>query len=199
MLDSAKILSAKQGLAATSIEDIAATAGYTRGAFYSNFSDKQDLFIDLLRRDQEITLGEFAALLRSDSPIEQTNFGMRELYCAYCRSTEGFMSWTEARMLGTRDTKFRAKLSKLLTNKRDRVSELISSFYQSIGSPPPLAPQIMALGLMSLIEGVKLFELSSPSDMTAQAADFILALFMDSIIMFGTSGSVKGSAAIPLA
>jgi len=44
-------------LSAASVEDIAEAAGYTRGAFYSNFSSKGDLFIELLRRDVP-TLGE---------------------------------------------------------------------------------------------------------------------------------------------
>jgi len=35
---------------------------------------------------------------------------------------------------------------------------------------------------MSVIEGVKLFELSSPTEMTAQLAQSILTLFVDSVI-----------------
>ncbi len=49
LLDAAQKLIAKKGLSAASVEDIAEAAGYTRGAFYSNFSSKGDLFIELLR------------------------------------------------------------------------------------------------------------------------------------------------------
>ena len=42
---------AKKGLNGASVEDIAAHAGYTRGAFHSNFRSKADLFIELLKRD----------------------------------------------------------------------------------------------------------------------------------------------------
>ena len=38
------------------------------------------------------------------------------------------------------------------------------------------------MGLMSLVEGVKLFRLSSPHEMTDQAAESILTLFIDSLI-----------------
>ena len=55
LLEAAQKLIAKKGLSAASVEDIAAAAGYTRGAFYSNFSSKGDLFIELLRRDHEKT------------------------------------------------------------------------------------------------------------------------------------------------
>src|ERR1700743_3553905 len=51
LLDAAQRLIARKGLSAASVENITAAAGYTRGAFYSNFDSKDDLFIELLRRD----------------------------------------------------------------------------------------------------------------------------------------------------
>jgi hypothetical protein len=40
----------------------------------------------------------------------------------------------------------------------------------------------MAMGFMSLVEGVKLSMLSSPTDMTPEAAESVLTLFVDSIM-----------------
>ena len=40
----------KKGFVAASVEDIAASAGYTRGAFYSNFGSKSALFPTLAVR-----------------------------------------------------------------------------------------------------------------------------------------------------
>ena len=37
LLDAAQTIFMKKGYVATSVEDIAEAAGYTRGAFYSNF------------------------------------------------------------------------------------------------------------------------------------------------------------------
>jgi AcrR family transcriptional regulator len=53
LLDAAAVIIAKKGLAAASVENIAERAGYTRGAFYSNFDSKIDLFIELLKRDHD--------------------------------------------------------------------------------------------------------------------------------------------------
>lgn len=41
LLDAAASSIAKRGLAATSVDEIATQAGYTRGAFYSNFKSKR--------------------------------------------------------------------------------------------------------------------------------------------------------------
>jgi AcrR family transcriptional regulator len=53
LLDAAMELFAEQGYGATSIPDICARAGLTKGAFYSNFPNKDGLFLALLDRSWE--------------------------------------------------------------------------------------------------------------------------------------------------
>jgi AcrR family transcriptional regulator len=53
LLEAARKTFVKKGLAATSVDNIAEAAGYTRGAFYSNFDGKPELLLELLRRDHE--------------------------------------------------------------------------------------------------------------------------------------------------
>ena len=53
LLDAALELFAEQGFGATSIPDICARAGLTKGAFYSNFANKDSLFLALLDRSWE--------------------------------------------------------------------------------------------------------------------------------------------------
>ena len=50
LLDAAMELFAEQGYGATSIPDICTRAGLTKGAFYSNFANKDALFLALLDR-----------------------------------------------------------------------------------------------------------------------------------------------------
>jgi AcrR family transcriptional regulator len=53
LLDAAMGLFAEQGYGATSIPDICTRAGLTKGAFYSNFANKDALFLALLDRSWE--------------------------------------------------------------------------------------------------------------------------------------------------
>ncbi len=53
LLDAALELFAEQGYGATSIPDICTHAGLTKGAFYSNFANKDALFLALLDRSWE--------------------------------------------------------------------------------------------------------------------------------------------------
>jgi AcrR family transcriptional regulator len=59
LLAAAQRLFDDKGFAATSITDIAEAAGYTTGAVYSNFANKDDLFLAVLER--QVTI-EMAAL-----------------------------------------------------------------------------------------------------------------------------------------
>jgi AcrR family transcriptional regulator len=182
LLDAAEKLIAHVGLEAASVEDICAAAGYTRGAFYSNFGSKEDLFIELLRRDHLQRAAEFAALQDDAQSLEALEARLVEMYSTLYRDNECFMNWSEARLLAVRDARFRTKFNALLAEKRAQIGELISYLYRRMGVAPPVAPEAMAFGFMSLAEGVKLAMLSSPADVSPEAIESVLALFLRSII-----------------
>lgn len=48
LLDAAADLFAERGIGATSVEDVAVAAGFTKGAIYSNFASKDELILDLI-------------------------------------------------------------------------------------------------------------------------------------------------------
>lgn len=49
LLDAAARVFVRRGFQGSSVEEISADAGYTRGAFYSNFSSKDEVLVELLR------------------------------------------------------------------------------------------------------------------------------------------------------
>src|SRR5919197_4909016 len=63
LLDAAAVVFARRGFHGASLEEIADTAGFTRGAIYKNFADKEDLLLAVWDRVNERTLREFDELL----------------------------------------------------------------------------------------------------------------------------------------
>lgn len=53
VLDAARDVFAERGVFGGTVEEICARAGFTRGAFYSNFADKADVLRALMVREQE--------------------------------------------------------------------------------------------------------------------------------------------------
>lgn len=51
LVDAARRIFARDGFELARLEDIAAAAGKTRGAFYTNFKDKEDVFFALFEED----------------------------------------------------------------------------------------------------------------------------------------------------
>jgi AcrR family transcriptional regulator len=182
LLDAAQKLIARKGLDAASVENIAAAAGYSRGAFYSNFESKDDLFIELLRRDHQKATEQFNELRTAGLPVDDVQIRARDLYAHMFRDNESFMNWTEARMMAARDIKFRVKLDALMAEKRAQVAAFIQYFYDLISVTPPMAPEKMAMGFMSLAEGVRLFMMSSPAEMTTPTAESLLSMFIESVM-----------------
>src|SRR5271163_2355258 len=63
---------ARDGYEAARLEDIAAHAGYTRGAFYANFESKEDIFFALLEQWVRERIDSVIAALRKHSdPAEK--------------------------------------------------------------------------------------------------------------------------------
>ena len=182
LLEAARKLIARRGLSETTLEEIAEEAGYTRGAFYSNFCSKGDLFRELLRRDLEATNAQLRGLRDDSLPLELLQQRIREVCCRLYRNEESFMNWTEARMLAARDGRFRAKLDALLAQRRADLAESIDYVYRRLGVAPPLAATAVAMGVNSLLEGVKLNMLSSPGGVTSEEAESVLKLFVESLM-----------------
>jgi AcrR family transcriptional regulator len=74
LLEAALDLFAEQGYGSTSIPEICARAGLTKGAFYSNFASKDDLFLTLLDTNWQ----RQAARIRSALPSELEAEGVGE-------------------------------------------------------------------------------------------------------------------------
>ena len=63
LLDAAALVFARRGFHGASLEEIAETAGFTRGAIYKHFADKEDLLFAVWDRFNDRTLREFSQLL----------------------------------------------------------------------------------------------------------------------------------------
>ena len=71
LLLAAEKIFARDGFEAARLEDIAALAGYTRGAFYANFQSKEDIFFALLERWFAQRIAEVNALIaRQETPAK---------------------------------------------------------------------------------------------------------------------------------
>ena len=65
LVDAAERLFIRQGFHPTSVDAVAAEAGYTKGAVYSNFASKEELFLAVYERRVDARVAEMEALLET--------------------------------------------------------------------------------------------------------------------------------------
>ena len=65
LLDAAEEVFARRGYAGAALEDIADAAGYTRGAIYSHFGAKEELFLAVIERHLQRLLTSFEDVISS--------------------------------------------------------------------------------------------------------------------------------------
>src|SRR5260221_4643509 len=75
LLEAATLVFSRHGFDAASVEEIAEEAGYSKGAVYSNFASKEELFLTLLDRHLEAELrsvtAQFAQKSNHESSVAQ--------------------------------------------------------------------------------------------------------------------------------
>jgi AcrR family transcriptional regulator len=77
LLDAAEEVFTAKGFEGASLDEIADTAGYTRGAIYKHFSDKADLFLQMNSRFNERVFAGFQDVI--DAGIPTREFDVAEI------------------------------------------------------------------------------------------------------------------------
>src|SRR5258707_3844206 len=165
----------EQGIGGASIETIAAAAGFTRGAFYSNFDSKDELIIAMLEDHvaQSITrmhellarhrnLADFIDALKKMDRSQQDPLGRSPLL------------HMEMILFVARAEKRRPELAKRLRARRKLVTDIVETTLKNSGKSGSLNPTWTGPILLALEDGFRLHRLIDPE--TTPADSFLHAI-----------------------
>ncbi|CAB3647689.1 MULTISPECIES: TetR/AcrR family transcriptional regulator [Achromobacter] len=182
LLDAAQSIFLAKGFVAASVEDIAEQAGYTRGAFYSNFTSKSELFLQLLRRDHESVMSDMRAIFEDGESRPQMEARVLEYYSTHYRENDCFLLWMEGKLQAARDPDFRAGFVACMRELREATTEYIRQFSARVGTPLRMPPEQMALGLLALSDGMQFSYAFDPQAVTPEMTEAVLAGFFRSVV-----------------
>ena len=182
LLDAAQSIFLAKGFVAASVEDIAELAGYTRGAFYSNFASKSELFLQLLKRDHENVMGDMRAIFEGGETREQMEESVLRYYSSHFRENECFLLWMEAKLQAARDPEFRVGFIACMGELREATTEYIRQFSQLVGTPLPLPARELAIGLLALSDGMQFSFAFDPQGVPAETTEAVLAGFFRRVV-----------------
>ena len=157
LLDSARAAFGQKGFASATIDEIAEGAGFSRGAFYSNFSTKEDLAVVLMGQQMELDVARIARVAEAaNGPAESLTERLREAFPATEKITDWELLRLEMLMLAQRNPDFAAKCQELYKPQRQRVAWAIRQLFTRIGRAPPASDDMLAYLIMSLRLGAAL-------------------------------------------
>ena len=156
---------ARRGLARASLEEVAETAGYTKGAVYANFASKEELFLAMLDERFGERLEEIERRLTSgDDPHAQA----RRVGTDFTRYLAATREWArlffEFAVHAARDEAFRAQLTARYRALRERIAAALQRRMDELGieSPQPVAD--LALMTFAMANGVALEAMLEPEE-----------------------------------
>jgi len=144
------------GFEAAPIDVIAEEAGFSRGAFYSNFESKDELFVELLGRhlDAEIeTLGRSLERIGSAAdlaPAIERRYQILGGDSSWCLLT------TEFQLYAMRGGSKAAEFADIYERYRQRLGELIAGHFDRLGIRSDLTPYEFGVSQIALSHGLAL-------------------------------------------
>lgn len=131
LLAAARQIFARDGFEACRIEDIAAAAGHTRGAFYANFKAKEELFFALLYEEAEKHSRQIRAALRGCETVGERWAAVREHFVNCMADRNWGMLMLEFKLFAVRHPRLRLKLAS--THRRIRASMKLDDIQELLG------------------------------------------------------------------
>jgi AcrR family transcriptional regulator len=122
LLGSARAIFARDGVEHARVEDIAAKAGKTRGAFYDNFKDKEDVFFAIFEEIIDRDMAELGPLLVGLSTVEQRVEALAEYLSELSKDRERVLLNLEFKLYAIRHPRKRKRLAALHRAMRLRSS-----------------------------------------------------------------------------
>ncbi len=182
LLDAAQELVAKKGIDATSLEEVAETAGYSRGAFYSNFHDKEELICAVLERVIDRSIEEMQKVFSQDLPLAERLELIRSYYIKVGCDLEGCTFFMSMQLYALRNEAVRPRIAELLRVNRGAVAEHVRRVFAELGKEPPAPPEVVAFSLIAQSQGLAISRMVDPDSMKLDQFQQALGIFFDQLI-----------------
>ncbi|MET3916937.1 AcrR family transcriptional regulator [Variovorax sp. OAS795] len=156
LVESARRLVALRGLYAASVRDIAADAGYSQGAFYSNFASKEALLLEVLKLHKDDEARRVAAIIDSAGDVEEALSSLETWAERLSASPEHALLSSELLMHAVRNADFGVAYSSLMSEQRRLYAALARRMFALSGAIPPAPLEDIAAGLTAMERGLAL-------------------------------------------
>ncbi|GAA0932579.1 TetR/AcrR family transcriptional regulator [Kribbella koreensis] len=184
LLEGALEVFAERGFHGASVEDICDRAGFTRGAFYSNFASKDELVLALFQATTDRLLEQIAALLPdlANQPGTLLDAVLGLLDEAAPDQRQWHLISTEFTLHALRHPEAAAALNLQRAMFRDQLTRLVEEITRASGLQMSVPPQQFVRLVIAVHEGARAQSLLEPDLVPAGSLEHtFLPLVLDAV------------------
>ncbi len=179
LLGAARTVFARRGYHGASVEEIAAEAGYSTGALYSNFDGKQALFLALLDREIDEHAREIEEAVRErDTVAERARGGAARWMAMIEREPELQLLFMEFWAYAGRDPNVRRQVAASFARARAVLTRLISDGARDFDLELELPAEQLAIAIDALADGIARQKMADPEAVPDELMGRVLALLL---------------------
>jgi AcrR family transcriptional regulator len=181
LLEAAAEVFSRSGFHAASIDEIAEEAGFSKGAVYSNFASKEELFMTLLDRHLETELQNVTFQFMPKKSAEEREGMQPHRY--FAATLEEKQTWNilsiEFSLYAMRHPLVQRQLAERYHTARNEITTLLQGMYQARASTPPFPVEYIAWTLLALGTGLALQAYLEPGAIPAELYATIVGQLLD--------------------
>jgi AcrR family transcriptional regulator len=169
----------RRGFHLASLDEIAEDAGYTKGAVYSNFAGKDDLFFAVLEEHYAARTEAYRRIALAEPTADETYRAVaRFMVAAYERDADWWRVLPEFTAHAAGDDALRVRLHATRERFLDALAELIEELADRHGVAFRLPAREVARGSGALLRGMAFEWLVDPSAERVRAFEELHAAYM---------------------
>jgi len=154
LIEAAEALFSRRGFDDTPVDDISELAGYSRGAFYSNFDDKDQVFLAVIdRRWPSISNGLEDIFQHMSEPAERAA-AVREWYSNQWRLKDFIALQMDFARRAMKDRTVRKHLAELRSQELETVADSVVRYFGASDRVPAERPEALALAFLAVVRGL---------------------------------------------
>ena len=175
---------AQRGYREAGVDEIAAAAGYSKGALYWYFSSKEELLLALLEERVDAPMREMVALLEAAPPERDMSVeASREFARQLSGQRDAVLLEREYWTLAIRDPELRARYAERQTELRSALAGALAARGRHLGTPDLGMPaEDLARIVMTVIGGLSVDELVEPGSVSPELLGETLALIYAGLV-----------------
>jgi AcrR family transcriptional regulator len=194
LMRSAAKLFCRHGLEQASVDDIAQDAGFTKGAFYSNFKSKEELFLAMLDEKFGEEIDRIESALQADEAPDEA---ARHAGEAFVRSVRADREWErlyfEFIAYASRNEDFRQEFLTRCLAMNERLEEVYRRWHDRVGITAPMPLRDITSMVSIMADGFLLWEHLDPS-LDEELFGTMLAIFMQGLGAIAQEQAPAGAA-----